>query len=122
MASSAVMNSTPAAWSRQTAGRPRTFRSRRLETKDATNAADTAEEIDRLRRDGDGHIAVWAATVPGSYSWAGPIDEFHLDWFSYISREGTRLFNDDRKSYQPDLVSGTGWNNETVGLHYWRHR
>ena len=50
------------------------------------------------------------------------IDEFHLDLFPYVAGEGTRLFDDDPKSYQLDLVSSTAWSNGTVGLHYRRHR
>jgi hypothetical protein len=50
------------------------------------------------------------------------IDEFHVELFPYAAREGTRLFDDDPKSYQLELVSSTAWSNGTVGLHYRQHR
>lgn len=86
-------------------------------------AGDTAEEIDKLRRGGDGHIVVWG----GVSFWRSLIrldliDEFHLDLFPAVAGEGTRLFDDDPKCYQLDLVSSTAWSNGTVGLHYRRNR
>ena len=70
--------------------------SRTLKTADWANTTiangDTAEEIDKLRRGGDGHIVVW-----GGVSF----------WRSLM-----RL----------DLVSSTAWSNGSVGLHYRRHR
>jgi dihydrofolate reductase len=102
--------------------------SRTLKTADWANtttiaAGDTAEEIDKLRRGGDGHIVVWG----GVSFWRSLIrldliDEFHLDLFPCVAGEGTRLFDDVPKSYQLDLVSSTAWSNGTVGLHYRRHR
>ncbi len=35
---------------------------------------------------------------------------------------GTRLFDDDPKSYRLDLVSSTEFSNGIVGLQYRRHR
>jgi dihydrofolate reductase len=89
----------------------------------AIAAGDTAEEIDKLRRGGDGHIIVWG----GVRFWRSLmrldlIDEFHVDLFPYVAGEGTRLFDGDPKSYQLDLVSSTAWSNGSVGLHYRRHR
>jgi len=86
-------------------------------------AGDTAEEIDKLKRGGDGHIVVWG----GVRFWRSLmrldlIDEFHVSLFPYVAGEGTRLFDDDPKSYQLDLISSTGWSNGSVGLHYRRHR
>ena len=101
--------------------------SRTLTTADWANttvaAGDTAEEIDKIRRGGDGHVVVWG----GHRFWRSLmrldlIDEFHLDLFPYVAGEGTRLFEDVPKSYQLDLISSTAWNNGTVGLHYRRHR
>ena len=40
----------------------------------------------------------------------------------YVAGEGTRLFDDDPKSYRLDLVSSTEFSNGTVGLHYRWHR
>jgi dihydrofolate reductase len=101
--------------------------SRTLKTADWANttiaAGDTAEEIDKLRRGGDGHIVVWGGvSFWRSLMRLDLIDEFHLDLFPYIAGEGTRPFGDVPESYQLDLVSSTGWSNGTVGLHYRRHR
>jgi len=101
--------------------------SRTLKTADWANttiaAGDTAEEIDKLRRGGDGHIVVWGGvSFWRSLMRLDLIDEFHLELFPYVAGEGTRLFDDDPKSYQLDLVSSTAWSNGTVGLHYRRHR
>ena len=77
------------------------------------------EEIDRLRRGGDGHIVVWG----GVRFWRSLmrldlIDEFRLDLYPYVAGEGTRLFDDDvPKSYRLDLVSSTAF-----GLQYRRNR
>lgn len=54
------------------AGRKVVF-SRTLKTADWANtttiaAGDTAEEIDKLRQGGDGHIVVWAASASGGRS------------------------------------------------------
>jgi dihydrofolate reductase len=86
-------------------------------------AGDTAEEIDKLKQGGNGHIVVWGGvSFWRSLMRLDLIDEFHLDLFPYVAGEGTRLFQDDPKSYQLDLVSSTAWSNGTVGLHYRRHR
>jgi len=86
-------------------------------------AGDTAEEIDKLRQGGDGHIVVWGgASLWRSLMRLDLIDEFHVDLFPYVAGEGTRLFDDVPKSYRFDLVSSTAWSNGTVGLHYRRHR
>jgi dihydrofolate reductase len=84
---------------------------------------DTAAEIDKLRRGGDGHIVVWGGvSLWRSLMRLDLIDEFRLDLFPYIAGEGTRLFDDVPKSGRLDLVSSTAWSNGTVGLHYRRHR
>ena len=84
---------------------------------------DTAEEIDKLRRGGDGHIVIWGGvSFWRSLMRLDLIDEFHVELFPYVAGEGTRLFDDDPKSYQLDLVSSTAWSNGSVGLHYRRHR
>ena len=86
-------------------------------------AGDTAEEIEKLRRGGDGHIVIWGGvSFWRSLMRLDLIDEFHVELFPYVAGEGTRLFDDDPKSYQLDLVSSTAWSNGTVGLHYRRHR
>ena len=101
--------------------------SRTLKTADWANttiaAGDTAEEVEKLRRGGDGHIVVWG----GVRFWRSLmrldlIDEFHVDLFPYVAGEGTRLFDGDPRSYQLDLVSSSARSNGSVGLHYRRHR
>jgi len=105
----------------------KTVFSRTLKTADWANttiaAGDTAEEIGKLSRGGDGHIVVCGGvSFWRSLMRLDLIDEFHLDLFPYVAGEGTRLFDDDPKSYQLDLVASTAWSNGTVGLHYRRHR
>ena len=86
-------------------------------------AGDTTEEIDKLRRGGDGHIVVWGGvSFWRSLMQLDLIDEFRLDLHPYVAGEGTRLFDDVPKSYRLDLVSSTEFSNGTVGLHYRRHR
>jgi hypothetical protein len=53
-------------------------------------AGDTAEEIDKLRRGGGGHIVVWG----GVNFWRSLmrldlIDEFRLDLYPHVAGEGT---------------------------------
>jgi len=89
----------------------------------AIAAGDTAEEIDKLRQGGDGHIVVWGGvSLWRSLMRLDLIDELHVDLFPFVAREGTRLFDDVPKPYRFDLISSTAWSNGTVGLHYRRHR
>jgi len=86
-------------------------------------AGDTTEEVDRLRRGGDGHIAVWGGVgLWRSLMRLDLIDEFRLDLHPYVAGEGTRLFDGFPKSYRLDLLSSTEFSNGIVGLHYRRHR
>ena len=101
--------------------------SRTLKTAEWANttiaAGDTTEEIDKLRRGGDGHIVVWGAVgFWRSLMRLDLIDEFRLDLHPYVAGEGTRLFDDDPKSYRLDLVSSTAFNNGIIGLQNRRHR
>ena len=78
---------------------PKVVFSRTLKTADWANttiaAGDTAEEIDKLRQGGDGHIVVY-----GGYSfWQSLmrldlIDVFYLSLTPYVAGEGRRLFDD----------------------------
>lgn len=86
-------------------------------------AGDTSEEVDKLRRGGDGHIVVWG----GVRFWRSLmrldlIDEFQVTLFPYVAGEGTRLFDDVPKSYRLDLISSTASHNGVVELQYRRHR
>jgi dihydrofolate reductase len=108
------------------AGRKVVF-SRTLETAEWTNttiaAGDTAEEIDKLRRGGDGHIVVWGGVrLWRSLMQLDLIDELRVSLFPYVAGEGTRLFDGVPKSYRLDLVSSTASSSGIVGLKYCRHR
>ena len=91
------------------AGRKVVF-SRALEKADWANttiaAGDTAEEIDKLRLGGDGHIVVWGGvSLWRSLMRLDLIDELQLSVFPYVAGEGTRLFDGVPRSYRLDLVS-----------------
>ena len=101
--------------------------SRTLRTADWANttvaAGDTAEEIDKLRRGGDGHIVVWGGvSFWRSLMRLDLIDEFRLDLHPYVAGEGMRLFDDVPKSYRLDLVSSAAASSGVVELRYRRHR
>ena len=90
---------------------------------DGLLADDTTEEIDKLRRGGDGHIVVRGGVgLWRSLMRLDLIDEFRLDLHPYVAGEGTCLFDDVPKSYRLDLVSSTEFSNGTVGLRYRRYR
>jgi dihydrofolate reductase len=101
--------------------------SRTLTTADWANttiaAGDTTEEIDNLRRGGDGHIVVWGGvSLWKSLIQLDLIDEIQVSLFPYVAGEGTRLFDGFPKSYQLDLVSSTASSSGIVELQYRRHR
>ncbi|MEV6860444.1 dihydrofolate reductase family protein [Streptosporangium subroseum] len=101
--------------------------SRPLETAGWANttvaAGDTAEEIDKLRLGGDGHIVVWGGvSLWRSLMRLDLIDEWHLSLYPYVTGEGTRLFDDVPKSYRLDLASSTASSNGILDLQYRRHR
>jgi dihydrofolate reductase len=86
-------------------------------------AGDTAEEIDKLRQGGDGHIVAWGGvSLWRSLMRLDLIDEFYLGLHPYVADEGTRMFDDVPKSYRLDLVSSTAASNGVVELQYRRHR
>ena len=108
------------------AGRKVVF-SRTLKTADWANttiaSGDTAEEIERLRQGGDGHIVVWGGVgLWRSLMGLDLIDEWRLSMYPYITGEGTKLFDDVPKSYRLDLVSSTPANNGVLELWYRRNR
>jgi dihydrofolate reductase len=108
------------------AGRKVVF-SRTLMTAEWANttiaAGDTTEEIDKLRRGGDGHIVVWGGvSLWRSLMRLDLIDELRLSLFPYVAGEGTRLFDGVPKSYRLDLVSSTASSSGIVQLKYRRHR
>jgi dihydrofolate reductase len=106
---------------------PKVVFSRTLKTADWANTAiaagDTAEEIDKLRRGGDGHIVAWGGvSLWRSLMRLDLIDELHLSLFPYVAGEGTRLFDGVPRSYRLDLVSSTASTNGILELRYRRHR
>jgi dihydrofolate reductase len=101
--------------------------SRTLTTADWANttiaAGDTAEETDKLRRGGDGHIVVWGGVrLWRSLMQLDLIDEVHVSMFPYVAGEGTRLFDGVPRSYRLDLISSTASPSGIVELRYRRHR
>jgi dihydrofolate reductase len=109
-----------------TAGRKVVF-SRTLKGAEWANttiaAGDTAEEIDGLRRGGDGHIVVWGGVrLWRSLMQLDLIDELRVSLFPYVAGEGTRLFDGVPASYRLDLVSSTASSSGIVELRYRRHR
>ncbi len=101
--------------------------SRTLKTAEWANttvaAGDTAEEVDKLRQGGDGHIVLWGGVgLWRSLMRLDLIDEFQVSLFPYVAGEGTRLFDGFPKNYRLDLISSTASSNGIVELHYRRHR
>lgn len=86
-------------------------------------AGNTAEEIDKLRRGGDGHIVVYGGfSFWQSLMRLDLIDVFYLDLMPYVAGEGRRLF-DGVGQYGPlDLASTMTLRNGTVLLEYRRRR
>ena len=101
--------------------------SRTLTTADWANttiaAGDTAEEIDKLRRGGDGHIVAWGGVgFWRSLMQLDLIDELQVSMFPYVAGEGTRLFDGVPRSYRLELVSSTASRSGIVELRYRRPR
>ncbi|HEX5582936.1 dihydrofolate reductase family protein [Gaiella sp.] len=108
------------------AGRKVVF-SRTLKTTEWVNttiaAGETADEIDKLRRGGEGHIVVWGGvSLWRSLMQLDLIDELHVSLFPYVAGEGTRLFDGVPTSYALDLVSSTASRSGIVELQYRRRR
>ena len=86
-------------------------------------AGDTAEEIDKLRQGGDGHIVAWGGvSLWRSLMRLDLVDEFRLGLHPYVADEGTQLFDDVPRNYRLDLVSSTAASNGVVELQYRRRR
>ena len=101
--------------------------SRTLQTAEWANttvaAGDTADEIDKLRQGGNGHIVVWGGVgLWRSLMRLDLIDELQLSLFPYVAGEGTRLFDGVPESYRLDLVSSTASSSGILELQYRRHR
>jgi dihydrofolate reductase len=84
-------------------------------------AGDTTEEIDELRRGGDGHIVAWGGVrFWRSLMQRDLIDELRVDLHPYVAGQGTRLFDGLPESYRLELVSSTAFRNGILGLQYRR--
>jgi dihydrofolate reductase len=83
------------------------------------NSGDLAEEILKLKQDGDGYIVAHG----GFRFWRSLmrldlVDEYRVTVFPYLAVKGCRLFDDAEKSRQLELVSSTAWGNGTLELAY----
>jgi dihydrofolate reductase len=101
--------------------------SRTLETADWANttiaAGDTAEEVDKLRQGGDGHVVVWGGVrLWRSLMELDLLDELWLSVFPYVAGAGTRLFDGVPSSYELELVSSTTSSGGVLDLRYRRRR
>ena len=101
--------------------------SRTLKAADWANttiaSGDATDEVDRLRRGGDGHVLVWGGVnLWRSLMQLDLIDELQVSMFPYVAGEGTRLFDGVPRSYQLDLVSSTASRSGILELRYRRHR
>src|SRR5271155_1006651 len=83
---------------------------------------DLAEEVDKLRRDGDGYIIVggginfWRALIRLDL-----IDEYSVTMAPFVAGKGARLFEDDDSSFAFDLLSSTPFSSG-LQLDYRRRR
>lgn len=86
-------------------------------------SGDTAEEIAKLRQDGDGYIVVWGGvSLWRSLMQLDLIDEFHLSMYPYVTDTGTLLFDDVPEGYRLELISSTADDGGVVELRYRRRR
>jgi dihydrofolate reductase len=100
--------------------------SRTLKTADWANttiaSGDLAEEVDKLRRGGDGYIVVSGGiSFWRSLARLDLIDEYRVTLVPYLAGEGARLFDDVGKSRSLDLLSSTAFSSG-LQLEYRRHR
>jgi dihydrofolate reductase len=107
------------------AGRKVVF-SRSLKTADWANTmiavGDLGQEVDTLRRGGDGYIVVHGGIgFWRSLARLDLIDEYRVTLVPYLAGEGPRLFEDVGKSQTFDLLSSTAFSSG-LELEYQRHR
>lgn len=100
--------------------------SRTLKSADWANTTisggDLGQEIDKLRRGGDGYIVAHGGiSFWRSLGRLDLIDEYRLTLVPYLAGEGPRLFEDAGKSRQFDLLSSTAFSNG-LQVDYGRHR
>ncbi len=100
--------------------------SRTLKVADWANttiaSGDLGQEVDKLRRGGDGYIVVSGGiSFWRSLARLDLIDEYRVTLVPYLAGEGTRLFEDVGKSRSLDLLSTTAFSNG-LQLDYRRRR
>jgi dihydrofolate reductase len=100
--------------------------SRTLKTADWANttiaSGDLGQEVDKLRRGGDGYIVVdGGISFWRSLARLDLIDEYRVTLVPYLAGEGPRLFEDAGKSRQLGLLSSTAFSSG-LQLDYQRHR
>jgi dihydrofolate reductase len=100
--------------------------SRTLETAGWANTTiargDLAEEVDKLRRGGDGYIVAHGGiSFWRSLARLDLIDEYRVTLVPYLAGKGTRLFEDAGDDRQLDLLSSTAFSSG-LQLDYGRHR
>jgi len=101
--------------------------SRTLKTAEWANTTiangDLDEEIDKLRRGGDGYIVVSGGiSLWRSLARLDLIDEYRVTLVPYLAGEGgVRLFENAGQSYRLDLLSSTAFSSG-LQLDYRRHR
>jgi dihydrofolate reductase len=85
-------------------------------------SGDLAEEVDKLRRGGDGYVVVSGGiSLWRSLARLDLIDEYRVTLVPYLAGEGARLFEDVGRSYRLDLLSSTAFRSG-LQLEYRRHR
>jgi dihydrofolate reductase len=100
--------------------------SRTLKTADWVNttiaSGDLAEEVDKLRRGGNGYIVVSGGiSFWRSLARLDLIDEYRVTLVPHLAGKGARLFEDAGKSRSLDLLSSTAFSSG-LQLEYRRHR
>lgn len=101
--------------------------SRTLKSADWANttiaAGDTAEEVNKLKQGGDGHLVVYGGfRFPQSLMRLDLIDVFYVSLYPYVAGKGRRFF-DGVGEYGPlDLVSSMTLSNGILELEYRRRR
>ncbi len=100
--------------------------SRTLKVADWANttiaSGDLGQEVDKLRRGGDGYIVVSGGIrLWRSLARLDLIDEYRVTLVPYLAVEGTRLFEDAGRSRSLDLLSSTAYSSG-LQLDYRRHR
>jgi dihydrofolate reductase len=88
----------------------------------AIASGDLADEVDKLRRGGDGYIAIHGGiSFWQSLARLDLIDQYRITVVPYLAGEGPRLFEDVGKSQTLDLLSSTPFSSG-LQLDYRRHR